>query len=101
VLEGANALASRFAIGGPINPKTSRPYGADTKAFGEWAAALGKPAISQDTADLCEHLAQSIREHDVASELLAEGQPEGVVRTAYGGEPCQIRLDWLHPVRGI
>lgn len=100
-LEGADELHRRFAIGGPINPKTGRPFGGDTKAFAEWAAAIGKPAISQDTADLCEQLADAVGHHAEAAALLAEGQAEGVIRTTYGGVPCQIRIDWLHPTRGI
>ena len=100
-LEGVDEFVRRFAIGGPINPKTGKPFGQDTKAYAEWAAALGKPAISQDTADLCERLAGAVREHEVAAALLAEGQAEGVVRREYGGVSCQIRIDWTHPQRGI
>lgn len=100
-LEGAAAFRERFAIGGPLNPKTGRPFGPDTKAFAEWAATIGKPAISQDTADLCEQLATAVHGHAEAAALLSEGQAEGVVRTTYAGVTCQIRIDWLHPERGI
>ncbi len=101
VLEGEGAFRSRFAIGGPINPKTGRAFGADTKAWAEWAAAIGKPAIGAEVADLCEQLADAVRAHAVAAELLAEGQAEGVVRTEFAGMPCQSRLDWVHPGRGL
>jgi hypothetical protein len=101
VLEGEAEFRRRFAIGGPINPKTGRPFGQDTKAYAEWAAAIGKPAISQDTADLCERLTRAVREHDVATSLITEGQGEGVVRTEYSGLSSQIRIDWTHPERGI
>jgi hypothetical protein len=101
VLEGPEEFSRRFAIGGPINPKTNRPYGQDTKAFAEWAAAIGKPAICQDTADLCEQLAEAVHSHGEAAALLAEGQAEGVVRAEYAGVASQIRLDWTHPERGI
>ena len=100
-LEGADEFRRRFAIGGPINPKTGKSFGQDTKAYAEWAAAIGKPAISQDTADLCEQMAEAVRGHAEASALLADGQAEGVVRTAYAGTDCQIRIDWTHPARGI
>ena len=101
VLEGAEEFARRFATGGPINPKTGRSFGQDSKAYQEWAAALGKPAVSEDVAALCEDLALAVDNHAEASALLAEGQAEGVVRTEYGGMPCQIRIDWTHPERGI
>jgi hypothetical protein len=101
VLEGDEEFRRRFAIGGPINPKTGKSFGQDTKAYAEWAATIGKPAISQDIADLCERLAQAVHEHAEAAALLAEGQAEGVVRTEYGGVTSQIRIDWTHPERGI
>lgn len=100
-LEGADEFRRRFAIGGPINPKTNRPFGQDTKAYAEWAATVGKPAISQDTADLCDQLAEAVGNHAEAAALLAEGQAEGVVRAEYGGLASQIRIDWTHPERGI
>lgn len=100
-LEGGDEFRRRFAIGGPINPKTNRPFGQDTKAYAEWAATIGKPAISQDTADLCEQLAEAVGNHAEAAALLAEGQAEGVVRAEYGGLASQIRIDWTHPERGI
>jgi hypothetical protein len=101
VLEGETEFRRRFAIGGPINPKTGKSFGQDTKAYAEWAAAIGKPAISQDTADLCDRLAHAVREHDAAAALLGEGQAEGVVRAVFGGIASQIRIDWTHPERGI
>lgn len=101
VLEGEDEFRRRFAIGGPINPKTGKSFGQDTKAYAEWATAIGKPAISQDTADLCDRLTRAVREHDVATSLISEGQGEGVVRTEFAGLPSQIRIDWTHPERGI
>jgi hypothetical protein len=101
VLEGEPEFRRRFAIGGPINPKTGKSFGQDTKAYAEWAAAIGKPAISQDTADLCDRLTHAVREHDTAAALLGEGQAEGVVRAEYSGIASQIRIDWTHPERGI
>ena len=100
-LEGADEFRRRFAIGGPINPKTGKSFGQDTKAYAEWAATIGKPAISQDTADLCEQLAEAVSNHAEAAALLADGQAEGVVRAEYGGIASQIRIDWTHPERGI
>jgi hypothetical protein len=100
-LEGVDEFRRRFAIGGPINPKTGKSFGQDTKAYAEWAATIGKPAISQDTADLCEQLAEAVSNHAEAAALIGEGQAEGVVRAEYGGLASQIRIDWTHPDRGI
>jgi hypothetical protein len=39
--------------------------------------------------------------NDEAIDLLSSGRAEGVVRTSYCDTPCQVRLDWVHPYRGI
>ncbi|GDY15041.1 hypothetical protein LBMAG53_39190 [Planctomycetota bacterium] len=101
ILEGEAEFHRRFAFGGPVNPKTGKPFGQDTKAWAEWAESIGKPAISHDAADLCDQLATAVHRHAAASGLLAEGSAEGVVRSEYGGLPSQIRIDWTHPDRGI
>jgi hypothetical protein len=101
ILEGRDAYEARFALGGPINEKTGRPYGANTKAFAEWAQAQGKPVLSQDQVDLIEQMAGGVAMNDEAVDLLLYGRAEGVVRAAYTGTPCQIRIDWTHPHRGI
>ena len=101
VLEGADEFAGRFVIGGPINPKTGKTYGQDTKAYAEWAAAIGKPAINHDIANLCEQLAGAVDGHEEARTLLATGRAECVVRTRFCDLPCQGRLDWVHPELGL
>ncbi|MFM8216876.1 MAG: hypothetical protein ACKN82_19855, partial [Pirellula sp.] len=37
ILEGLERFREDFAVGGPINPRTGQPFGATTKACGEWA----------------------------------------------------------------
>lgn len=101
VLEGKDVFTERFAVGGPINPKTGRPFGPDTKAFAEWAATQHRPVVSEDTAALCERLTEAVHAHEEALALLAQGQPEGVLRTVLSGMPAQARLDWFHPTRGL
>ena len=39
ILEGRDVYEAAFAFGGPVNPKTGKPFGSNTKAFAEWAAA--------------------------------------------------------------
>ncbi|MCC6581538.1 MAG: PD-(D/E)XK nuclease-like domain-containing protein [Phycisphaeraceae bacterium] len=101
ILEGRDAYESQFAIGGPINPKTGKPYGANTQACREWAEAQGKPVLSHDNVELIEQMASGVAMNDEAVDLLLYGRSEGVVRTTYCGTPCQIRIDWVHPHRGI
>jgi len=101
ILEGRDAYETQFALGGPINPKTNKPYGSNTKAFAEWAVAQGKPVLSHDQADLIEQMASGVAMNDEAVDLLLYGRSEGVIRTDYCDTPCQIRIDWVHPHRGI
>jgi hypothetical protein len=100
-LEGPEAFRAQYCVGGPINPKTERPYGADTKAFAQWAREQGKPALSDEQFSLVSCLAAAVRSHDVARELLRQGIPEGVARAEWQGVACQIRIDWFSPIDGI
>jgi len=101
ILEGRDAYAAAFALGGPINPQTGKPYGATTQAFRAWAESQGKPVLSHDQVDLIEQMASGVAMNNEAVDLLLYGRSEGVVRAEYCGTPCQIRIDWLHPHRGI
>jgi len=101
ILEGRDVFEASFALGGPVNPKTGRPFGGNTKAFREWADAQGKPVLSHDHIELVESMAGGVAMNDEAVDLLLYGRAEGVVRAEYRGVPCQIRIDWTHPHRGI
>lgn len=101
VLEGRDSYHAAFALGGPINPQTSKPYGATTQAFRAWAETQGKPVLSHEQVELIEQIAAGVAMNDEAVDLLVDGQAEGVVRAEYCGTPCQIRLDWVNPHRGI
>ncbi len=48
VLEGHDAFSQTFAIGGPINPRTGKPFGVTTQAYQDWAATQGKPVLSEE-----------------------------------------------------
>jgi hypothetical protein len=101
ILEGRDQFSSRYAVGGPINPKTGKPFGSNTNAFAEWAAAQGKPVLTAEQASLVENLAVGVSMNANAVDLILDGVAEGVVRADYCGVPCQIRMDWLNPHRGI
>ena len=101
ILEGRDAYERAYAFGGPINPKTGQSFGSRTKAFQDWAEAQGKPVLDDEQAALIESLGVSVQAHQHAAALLADGVAEGVIRAKYCGLPCQARLDWLNPERGI
>ncbi len=101
ILEGKAAYESQFAFIGPVNPNTSKPYGTNTKAWAQWAAAQGKPVVSATMMGQVEAMARGVSINADAVELLLWGRSEGVARATYHGMPCQIRIDWLHPACGI
>jgi hypothetical protein len=101
ILEGRERFDEQYAVGGPINPRTGKPYGANTQAFADWSAARGKPVFSDEQFALIVNMTTSVRSHPLALAILADGVPEGVVRAQYGGVPCQTRMDWFNPARGI
>jgi hypothetical protein len=101
ILEGQETFLQEYEVGGPINPKTGQPFGANTKTFAEWQASHGKFVLTIAQFELLQKMAEGVHSHELACELLSEGVAEGVVRTEYCGLPCQIRMDWLHPRRGL
>jgi len=101
VLEGRRQFEREYAIGGPINEKTGKPYGAQTKAFAEWAAGHGKQVLTDAQYELVEKMAAGVRAHSIAVDYLGSGEAEVVARAEYGGMPCQIRMDHFDVHRGI
>ena len=101
VLEGQKVFEQQYAVGGPINPKTGQLYGSNTKAFAEWTAQQGKPVLTVQQHELVQRMAKGVRQQRLARELLSQGTAEGVVRAKYCQMPCQIRMDWFDPQRGI
>ena len=101
ILEGRERFDAEYAIGGPVNPRTGKPFGVATKAFADWAATQGKPVLTAEQFAMVVNLTTGVRSHPIAAELLSDGVPEGVVRTEYCKRPCQARLDFFNPKRGV
>src|ERR1043166_2555607 len=90
MLEGREVFDRQFAVGGPVNPRTGKPYGANTQAFQEWAAAQGKPVLTPEQFSLIESIVGGTTAHVGVRDLLSVGTPEAVVRADYFATPCQI-----------
>ena len=101
ILEGVEAYEKEYAVGGPVNPATGKPYGSTTKKFLEWQEVQQKPVLPFDKATLIDAMHSGVRQNPYANELLENGRAEGVVRAEYCGLPCQIRIDWTNPDFGI
>lgn len=100
-LEGKDVFEKTFAVGGPINSRTGKPFGVATQAYQEWVAAQGKPALSDEQFALVTNVVTAISAHSRALGLLCDGVPEGAIRTEYCGKESQIRIDWLNSNAGI
>lgn len=100
ILEGAEAFAAAFRVGGPVNEATGRSYGPATRAFADWLRDNGmerKNTVTASEVDTVRSMAQAVRDHEAARNLLSRGWPERSVRVEMERLPCQIRLDWLTP----
>lgn len=101
ICEGPGVFQKRFSIGGPINPKTGRSYGADTIKFREWETTQDIECLTPEQAQHIGWMGNSVWAHRDAKKLLERGWPELVVRTIYGSHNSQGRIDWISPRHGI
>lgn len=101
-LEGADAFDAEYIVAdGPINPKTDKPYGRETKAYKEWAEVQTRPVICSEDHALMMKFSDAVHAHPIAADILSAGFAEATVRAVWHGEPVQSRLDWFDPERGI
>jgi hypothetical protein len=101
VLEGGEEFDRRYVVGGPINPRTQKRFGINTKAYMDWAITQNKPVLAEEQFELIAQMRASVLAHEIARELLASGVAENVVRAEYCNIPCQIRMDWFNPKQGF
>ena len=102
ILQGREAFAREFEVGdGPINEKTGKPFGTDTKRYADWVAAQPKPIVSGAEFALLENLRAAVFAHDAAAGILSCGIAEAVVRSEVEGVAVQTRMDWFDPTRKI
>jgi hypothetical protein len=95
IIEGLANYETEYTIGGPINPRTGKTYGTQSKAFGAWAATQDRPAITPEEHELIEAMNVAVANNKAAAKLLSSGQAEVTGRTEILEVPCQIRVDWL------
>ena len=100
-LEGLDKFHSEYTVDEPVNPNTGKAYGKNTQAYQSWLEAQDRPVISPGDFDFLKRLQVAVWLHNGAAELLQDGVAEGVVRTAYCGVPCQIRMDFFNVAHGI
>ena len=103
ILQGKDAFDAQFRVDdGPINERTGKPFASGTKAWEEHFADEPRTVISTADFDVIQDMRLSVLEHPVAAALLEKGRAEGTIRVPdFCGLPCQIRIDWFNPERGI
>lgn len=101
-LEGRAAFEREYIVGGgPINPTTKKPYGAESQKYKNWARETGKACLSDDQFALVCRLSSAVQSHKIAAGLLKTGIAEGVIRAELHGVKCQIRVDWFNSDEGF
>jgi len=96
VLEGQEIFDGQFAVGGPLNPRTGKPYGRTTESYKQWLEHEGKDAIDDETAALLSRMQVGLMSSPHARKLLSSGFGESTVLGTIGNVPCQSRIDWVH-----
>jgi hypothetical protein len=104
VLEGLEAFDARYLVSdGPINERTCKPYGRETKAFAEWEAAnleylelLTNHEFSEVTA-----MAAAVQGHRYAVQLLGDTVREQAIFATFNGVPVKGRLDAVNFRNGL
>lgn len=100
-LEGRAAYEQVYAVGGPVNPGTGKPYGTTSKAFIDWAALQVKQILSEEQDAMIERMATGFDYRMVDEAIAAPGKCGVVVRGDYYGVLCQTQIDWLNQEYGI
>lgn len=102
ILEGRKTFEAEYAIGGPINPRTGKPYGSSTKAYAGWLVESGKnSAVTDNELVVLEMMQNAVMTHPIAPALITGGWAEGVIRKKQREVRCQSRLDYFHPKYGL
>jgi hypothetical protein len=90
------ALFDQLVSTGPVNEKTGRPYGAETKAYQEWSAANPGKIILSDR-ELTDLELMDQRMPSQVREILSD--PDGVAESSFyvslAGVAVKCRPDWM------
>lgn len=103
ILQGAFAYEAEYTVAdGPINAKTGKPYGTETKAYADWLATQTGQILSTAEDALIRGMDAACHAVDVrtggpscAAQLLAQGRAETVLRFDWCGLTCQSMVDWI------
>jgi len=103
VLEKGARFVDDYTVGYPINERTGKEYGAETKVVQEYLAGLpkDKPFISnQEIADILK-INSIVEADDWSNDAIKNGLCERTIKAKYEGIDCHIRIDCFNPHHGI
>lgn len=94
----AAEFAERYTVEpGPVNPKTGKPFGSDTKAYLEWAARLTKSHVTPEDHKMFGDMAQAYANHAFIKSLQGyECLPNIVLKAEIGHVTCLAKIDKLY-----
>ena len=96
ILEPERAVMDAYAVGGPINQRTGKPFGQDTKAWADYEAEIGKPVVSEEDYDKVNAMRHSVMTHENARLFFADHIYESIFRAETCGVNCQIKVDAIN-----
>lgn len=105
-MSGAEFMNVYVVADGPVNPKTGKPYGMDTKAYAEWRAGLDKEPVSAAQMSMFGKMAAAFLAHGYIKALELGGYGESrnaVVAAKVAGVDCMCKVDrlFMHPDNGV
>lgn len=109
LLDGDAAFNARYMTGGPINPRTEKMYGRETKKFSDWLDEQpdGLVYLTESEYESVCLMVESVRRDRFASGLAAMPGGERELslfwtETIDGVEiRCKARIDWFNPQVGV
>jgi len=96
ILEPDRAFMDAYAVGGPVNPKTGKPFGQETKAWADYEAEIGRTIVSEDDYDKVVAMRESIMTHKIARWFFFGHMYETIFRAEICGVNCQIKVDAIN-----
>lgn len=92
-------FATKYVVAaGPVNPKTNKPYGTDTKAYQEWRSSQTKTPVTPEQFNLFGLMAKAYAAHPFVKNLSAMTCLNNVVLGARFGDNVDVlfKVDKLY-----
>jgi len=96
-LQPEEFLQAYVVAEGPVNPKTGKPYGTDTKVYAEWRASQDKTPVSTEQFNMFGKMAIAYNTHSFVKELAGYVCHRNATLAAkLHGVDCLCRIDRLY-----